>query len=189
MGRVARTAITLVVLSLTLALAGCGDSVPSASAADDPVSSGHSPGASAGTTATDLSAIACATDDPGDVGDLTGAWQGNDTGVYYIRQVGDCLWWFGTELDDIESGQIGQPGFANVAVGRVDATHIDMEWADLPAGDVLGGGGLTLVYDEENRQLLITEQRGEGETYGATTFTRIELNASSHASPSQATSP
>ena len=189
MGPVARMAFALIVLSMTLALAGCGNSAPSASAGDDPASSAPSPSAGADTTVFDLSTIACATDDPGDVGELTGAWQGNDTGVYYIRQVGDCVWWFGTELKDIESGQTGQPGFANVAVGRVDGTHIEVEWADLPAGDVLNGGGLTLVYDEENDQLRITEQRGDGQAYGATTFTRIEPTASPDASPSASGSP
>ena len=103
-----------------------------------------------------LSAIACATQDPYDVGELTGAWQGDDTGIYYIRQVGECVWWFGTELKDIEPRVTGQPGFANLASGRVDATEVVLEWADVPMGNILNGGGLTLVYDEQNDQLVIT---------------------------------
>ena len=89
MVRCGKWAIALVALTLTLALAGCGD---------DPASSAPSPSAGATTTAPDLSAIACATDDPDDVGELTGAWAGDDDGVYYIRQVGDCVWWFGTDV-------------------------------------------------------------------------------------------
>ena len=141
------------------------------------------------TTATDLSAIACATDDPDGVGDLTGAWRGNEGGVYYIRQVGDCVWWFGTEIEDIEPGLTGQPGFANVASGRIVGTQIDVEWADLPMGNILGGGGLTFVYDEESDQLVITEQRGDWQPFGASTFTRIEPSASPAASPSESASP
>ena len=80
------------VVSLSLVLGtfvgACQLSVPTAS-----------PSADASTSFTDLSAIACATDDPADVGELTGAWAGSDGGVYYIRHVGDCVWWFGTELD------------------------------------------------------------------------------------------
>ncbi len=91
--------------------------------------------------------------------------------MYYIRQVGDCVWWFGTEIVDIDPESTGQPGFANVASGRAHGTQIDVEWADLPMGSILNGGGLTLVYDEENDQLLITEQRGDGLPFGATTFT------------------
>jgi hypothetical protein len=185
---VGRTAIGLVVLTLTLALAACGNDVSSSSPPDGATSSAARPSAGDRTAATDLSAIACATNDPDDVGDLTGAWSGDDTGVYYIRQVGDCVWWFGTEIDDIEPGLTGQPGFANVASGRVDGNQIDVEWADLPVGNILGGGGLTLVYDEETDQLLITEQRGGWQPFGASTFTRIDPDASPDASPSEAES-
>lgn len=139
------------------------------------------PSPRAGTTATDLSAIACATDDPTDVGELTGAWAGNDGGVYYIRHVGDCVWWFGTELSQIERGVTEQGGFANVASGRVNGPLIQVEWADIPLGNILGGGGLTLVYDEESDQLWITQQRGEWVPFGATVLTRIDP---SRASPS-----
>ena len=183
-----KTAIAFGVLTLMLALAGCGDEAPSPSS-DDPASSAPSSSAGGSTTATDLSAIGCATNDPDGVGDLTGAWSGDDTGVYYIRQVGDCVWWFGTEIDDIERGQTGQPGFANVASGRIVGTQIDVEWADLPMGNVLGGGGLTLVYDEGNDQLTITEQRGDWQPFGATMLTRIEPNASPAAGPSESASP
>ena len=55
-------------------------------------------------------------------------------------------------------------------------------------GDVLGGGGLTLVYDEENDQLLITEQRGDWHPFVATTLTRIDANASPGPSPSASAS-
>jgi ABC-type transport system substrate-binding protein len=167
-----RTAdVVLVATVLTLAVAACdASSVPSSTA-------------SPSTTAADLSAIACATDDPTDVGPLTGAWAGNDGGTYYIRQVGDCVWWFGTEVDDVEPA--GQGGFANVASGRIDGTRIEVEWADIPLGTVMGGGGLSLVYDEETDQLTITEQRGDWIPFGAGRFTRIEPQSSPDASPSE----
>jgi hypothetical protein len=180
MSRMRRTAITLVALTLALTLGGCGNDAPSPSSAD---------AAGSDTAASDLSAIACAMNDPDGVGDLTGAWSGDDTGVYYIRQVGDCVWWFGTEIEDIEPGLTGQPGFANVASGRMVGTKIDVEWADLPMGHILGGGGLTLVYDEENDQLRITQQRGDWQPFGATTLTRIDPDASRDASPSESASP
>jgi hypothetical protein len=174
-------ALRVVALSLLLAVAACEDTGPSPSVAPP------SPGAS--TTAFDFSAIGCATEDPEDVGELTGAWQGDDGGVYYIRQVGDCVWWFGTEVDDVQSGRLGQPGFANVATGRVDGALIEVEWADLPLGDILGGGGLTLVYDVANDRLLITEQRGDWLPYGASMLTRIHPEASPEGSPSGSASP
>jgi hypothetical protein len=179
----------LVVLSVAFALAGCGDAAPSPPAPSDPASSVPSPSAVASTTATDLSAIACATADPTDVGPLTGAWEGSEGGVYYIRQVGDCVWWFGTEIDDIKPGVTEQAGFANVASGRIDGDRIEVEFVDVPLGNVMGGGGLSLVYDEANDRLTITEQRGDWMPFGASTFTRIRPQASPEASPSASASP
>jgi hypothetical protein len=178
----------LVVLTVALALAGCGDAAPSPPAPSDPASSAPYPSPGASTTPGDLSAIACATADPEDVGELTGAWAGNDSGVYYIRQVGDCVWWFGTEIGDIEPGLTGQSGFANVASGRLAGTTLEVEWADLPMGDILGGGGLTFVYDEANDRLTMTEQRGDWVPFGGSVLTRIEPSASPDASPSASAS-
>jgi hypothetical protein len=28
-------------------------------------------------------------------GDVTGVWLGNDGGTYYLRQIGDVVWWVG----------------------------------------------------------------------------------------------
>jgi hypothetical protein len=170
-------ACILAALSLSLALAACDDIAPS------PSNAGPSP------TTADLSAISCATADPEDVGELTGAWLGSEGGVYYIRQVGNCVWWFGTEIEDIEPGLTGQPGFANVASGRVDGTDIKVEWADVPVGNVLGGGGLTFFYDRESSQLLLIEQRGDWQPFGGSVLTRIDPNASPDATPSAASSP
>lgn len=170
----------LVVVAIAAAASGCGDSAASRSS--------PSPD-SGGGTALDLSAIACATDNPADVGELTGAWQGDDSGVYYIRQVGECVWWFGTEIREIAPGVTGQHGFANVASGRVNGPTIRLEWADVPMGNTVNGGGLTLIYEEENDRLVITGRRGTGEEFGATMFTRIDPDASPVASPSASASP
>jgi hypothetical protein len=174
-----------------VAAAGCGNNAPSPSAGYEFPSFAPFPSlsAGAGAPATDLSAIACATADPTDVGELTGAWEGSEGGRYWIRQVGDCVWWFGTDVKDLARGATGQNGFANVASGRIDGTRVDVEFADLPLGDVLGGGGLTLVYDAEKDRMTIVEQRGDWQTYGARTFTRIKPDASPDASPSASSTP
>ena len=182
----------MVLVVLVLTVAGCGNDAPSPSAAGDAASAAPelaAPESAAPESAADLSAIACATDDPTDVGELSGAWLGSEGGVYYIRQVGDCLWWFGTDVRDIEPGLTDQSGFANVASGRVDGDRIEVEWADLPLGDTLGGGGLTLVYDAEKDQLTKIEQRGDWQPFGARTFTRIEPVTTPAASPSVSASP
>ena len=170
---------------MALALAGCA----SDEARPTPPGASALSAASRGTAITDLSAIGCAGDDPADEGELTGAWQGNDSGVYYIRQVGACVWWFGTEVVEIERGTTDQPGFANVASGRKVGTQVDLEWADIPLGSTVNGGGLTFVYDESDDSLTLTEQRGGRQAFGGTVLTRIEPPASPDPSPSRSGSP
>ena len=138
---------------------------------------------------TDLSAIGCARDDPADEGELTGAWAGNDTGTYYIRHVGDCVWWFGTEVRDIELGPTSQRGFANVASGRIVGNQVDLEWVDVPLGDTVNGGGLTFIYDEERGELTLADQRGGRQPFGGTVLTRIQPDATSSATPSATPTP
>jgi hypothetical protein len=174
---------------MMVTVAGCGSEVASPTAPGESAVATPSPGAGSVIVATDLSAIACATDDPDGVGALTGAWRGNPSSVYYIRHVGDCVWWFGTELDDIEPGRTEQPGFANVASGRLVGIQLDLEWADVPLGDILNGGGLTFVYDEASDRLTLIEQRGGGQAFGDPVLTRIDPEASPDASPSVSASP
>ena len=187
MSRLRRTAtIALVVVGVVI-LAGCASDALNPPG-HDTTSAAPVPSAEASATGIDLSAIDCATEDPTGLGELTGVWRGSEGGFYYIRHVGDCLWWFGTDVRDIEPGLTGQSGFANVATGRVDGDRIEVEWADLPLGDTLGGGGLSLVYDEALDHLVVIEQRGDWEPFGAHTFTRIEPAASPGPSPSASAS-
>ena len=182
------TSHSWVVLLLALTLAGCGSDTPTPSApAGSPTATPFA--AASGMAMTDLSVIGCAADDPADEGDLTGAWAGNDTGTYYIRQVGDCVWWFGTEVTNVELGPAYQRGFANVASGRIVGTQVDLEWADVPLGDTVNGGGLTFVYDEERGELTLAEQRGGRQPFGGTVLTRIEPGATHSATPSATSNP
>jgi hypothetical protein len=174
---------TCVVLLLALAVAGCGSDAPTPSAPAGSAEASPS-AAGSGMAMTDLSVIGCAADDPTDEGKLTGAWAGNDSGVYYIRQVGDCVWWFGTEVRDIELGATGQRGFANVASGRIVGTQVDLEWVDVPLGYTVNGGGLTFIYHQERGELTLAEQRGGREPFGGTVLTRIQPEATASATPS-----
>jgi hypothetical protein len=181
-------AMALIVLLTTVAMAGCGGdaaspSAPAGSAKATPSAAGS------GMAMTDLSVVGCAADDPTDEGELTGAWAGNDTGVYYIRQVGDCVWWFGTEVRDIELGPTSQRGFASVASGRIVGTQVDLEWVDVPLGYTVNGGGLTFIYDKERGELTLAEQRGGRLPFGGTVLTRIEPDATSSATPSATPTP
>lgn len=180
--------LAVITLPVALLIAGCGAALESSH--DDGLSS-PSPSSSTGdgVAVTDLSVIGCAGDDPADEGQLTGAWAGNDSGVYYIRQVGDCVWWFGTEVRDLELGPTSQRGFANVASGRIVGSQVDLEWADVPLGDTVNGGGLTFAYDAANDQLTLVEQRGGRIPFGGTVLTRIQPDATSSATPSATPTP
>ena len=171
---------------LVVVMAGCGSTLQSLPVS---TSAASSPSTSVGTVLTDLSVIGCAADDPADEGELTGAWAGSDSGTYYIRQIGDCVWWFGTEVQDVQLGPTGQRGFANVASGRIVGTQIDLEWADVPLGDTVNGGGLTFVYDESSGTLTLAGQRGGRLPFGGTVLTRIEPAATSSATPSATPTP
>ena len=152
--------------ALALVLASCGaETVSPSSTATD-----------AGTPATGCSEGAFADN----TGQMTGVWTADDGGKYYIRQMQDCVWWFGTELQEVGDGD--QPGFANVAFGRVVDREVRLEWADVPLGDILGGGTLILQVSGDGSQLTKASETGTG--FGANTWTFTRPDASSNASAS-----
>jgi hypothetical protein len=74
---------------------------------------------------------------------LTGTWAGDDKGVYYIREIGNQIWWLGM------SG-VGQPlitrGFSwtNVYNGELSGHTITGRYADVPQGDTLLSGPVVM---------------------------------------------
>ncbi len=168
---------------VALAIAGCGAPLESSPKETSPAPP-PSDSTDDGTPATDLSAIGCATDDPDDVGELTGVWAGNEGGVYYIRHVGDCVWWVRDRAEGDRTRNDGPGRVCERRQRRMVGPRIDLEWADVPLGDILGGGGLTLAYGAAHDQLTVTGQRGDWEPFGASVFTRIDPDASPSVSPS-----
>jgi len=75
--------------------------------------------------------------------DLTGTWAGDDEGVYYLRQLGDQVWWMGM------SG-IGQPlvsrgaAWSNVYLGTLVGDTVTGRYADVPLGQILDKGPVVL---------------------------------------------
>jgi acyl-CoA thioesterase-1 len=95
-------------------------------------------------------------------GDLTGAWQANDGGTYYIRQIGDEIWWFGENNPNT-------PGWSNVAHGRIDGWQIRVEWADVPKGANMNNGGMVLRVDSDRRLVKASQS---GAIFGGSVWTR-----------------
>lgn len=78
---------------------------------------------------------------PGTRANLTGGWSADDVGTYYVRQIGDAVWWLGLSRDRGLT-------FTNVFRGRVraeiDGTFVQGEWADVPQGLAENSGTLSL---------------------------------------------
>jgi hypothetical protein len=68
---------------------------------------------------------------------MTGAWNCNDGGVYFIRQVGNKIWWYGESSD-------GGQTWSNVFQGTITGSRIVGSWADVPKGSIRGYGDMTL---------------------------------------------
>lgn len=70
--------------------------------------------------------------------DLNGVWRSNDGGTYYVRQIGNDVYWLGM------SGDNGRT-WTNVFHGTRNGNTLSGAWADVPKGRVGGGGTLTLA--------------------------------------------
>lgn len=68
--------------------------------------------------------------------DVSGKWDGNDGGTYFIQQNGQTVSWFGSNT--FREGE----GFSNVFVGHHGGDTISGRWADTPMGSFKGSGDL-----------------------------------------------
>lgn len=75
--------------------------------------------------------------------DLTGTWAGDDNGVYYLRQLGDQVWWLGM------SG-LGGPlvdrgtDWTNVYRGTLAGGTVTGTYADVPGGAIQDKGPVVM---------------------------------------------
>jgi len=66
--------------------------------------------------------------------DINAYYNSDDGGVYFVRQIGDKIYWFGEDP---------KGGFANVLMGTVSGNKITAHWWDVPKGKAKGGGDIT----------------------------------------------
>ena len=87
---------------------------------------------------------------------LTGIWSANDGGVYYLRQIGNQLWWAGLSLESPQGVADLQQGisFSNVLQGQLSGTTATGDWADVPRGSILNSGILGLQVSPNHIQRL-----------------------------------
>jgi hypothetical protein len=104
-------------------------------------------------------------------GDLTGVWQCDDGGLYYIRQsVDGTVVWAGLQDSGFHKGM----EFTNVFYGSLsdDGYFIYGDWADVPRGGTVGSGtlGLAIWDDASGRRLLRVDDQTTGGFGGSAWF-------------------
>jgi hypothetical protein len=85
--------------------------------------------------------------------DLTGVWNCDDGGKYYVRQLGTTVWWYG-ELDP------NTPNWSNVMRGTISANMINAEWTDVPKGSIMQYGNLVLQIASNNKLVALSKTGG-----------------------------
>ncbi|HEX9320408.1 MAG TPA: hypothetical protein VF884_15855, partial [Nitrososphaeraceae archaeon] len=120
--------------------------------------------------------------------DLTGIWTADDGGTYYIKQLGNMVWWLGMSGNNGES-------FTNIFRGMIqDNNKIDGEWTDVPKGDTRNHGILFLNISSNfsnGTQLQKIEQTGG---FGGSVWTMregesISSSVATTSEPGQKTEP
>jgi hypothetical protein len=93
--------------------------------------------------------------------DLTGVWNCDDGGKYYVRQLGTDVWWYG-EQDP------SYPSWSNVMRGTISGNKINGDWTDVPKGSVMQNGNLVLQIASNNKFVAISKTGG----FGGSVWTR-----------------
>ena len=162
---------TSALLASILALAAC-------SVTTSPSPSAHASASNAeASQAPDFPAVIC---EPAPIPfdpkkfDLTGAWAGDDGGIYYLRQLGSVVWWNGMASRDRSALDLGRD-WNNVARGVINGLQIDVEGTDVPrggggAGFEGGNGSLVLKIQDDGKGSIqivkVVDRWGAGDEFG-----------------------
>jgi hypothetical protein len=97
--------------------------------------------------------------------DLTGAWAGDDGGVYYVRERAPVIWWNGMSSRDDPPTALGRD-WNNVGRGEIQKDlSIHADWVDVPRGGIAGYGTVVLQVGPDaagNLQITKTSETGTG---------------------------
>jgi hypothetical protein len=105
--------------------------------------------------------------------DLTGVYHSDNQGIFYVKQTGSKIYWYGQENS-------GNPYWANIAFGTIDRNFnpatITLTWIDVPKGQTTNSGTLTLTASYQGSSstdqvytLRVTQQTGG---FGPSVLTR-----------------
>lgn len=93
--------------------------------------------------------------------DLTGIWNCDDGGKYYIRQIGKTVAWL---------GESPEKSATNIAFGEVNGNTVSLRWMDVPKGASSGSGTLILSIESDSMIAVLQETGG----FSGTEWTRPE---------------
>lgn len=93
---------------------------------------------------------------------LTGRWRASDGGTYYLRQIGNELWWYG------ESPNQGA-NWSNIFHAQIRGKQIAGKWVDVPKGKNGGAGEITLEIVSSNQLKAVKRTGG----FGGSVWNRI----------------
>ena len=160
-----------------LLLAGCG---PAATAASNPPSATASPTAASQLATPAVALFTCgdrtvAWDGKSAI-DLTGTWAGDDDGVYFIRQIGDQIWWLGMSGLGQSVAERGSD-WTNVYKGQLAGETVTGRYADVPQGQVLLDGPVVMVLTKTaGGGISLVRSTPDSETeFGGKVFTPCKL--------------
>ena len=172
----------MLLLGAALAVSACGTAAPSLTTVGPPGSAGQasSPAAASASparaTPSATPAVAARCEAVAKLFDanrieLSGPWAGDDGGIYYLRQLGSVLWWNGMSDRAGSPSGLGR-GWNNVARGEITGLVIDVAWADVPRGRVLGDGTLNLKIEADaTGKIRIVKVSETGAGFGNNTWT------------------
>jgi hypothetical protein len=106
--------------------------------------------------------------------DLTGVWSCDDGGIYYIRQFGTIVWWYG-EHDP------NTPDWSNVMRGTISGNTINADWTDVPKGSIMQYGTLNLNIESNDRISAVSKTGG----FAGSVWTRQIASGMQFATPIQ----
>ena len=111
--------------------------------------------------------------DPKATIDLTGAWAGDDGGIYYVRQLDKVVWWNGMSERAQPARTLGRD-WNNVGRGEIkDDLTIVSDWVDVPRGGINGSGTVNFKIGADSAgNLQITKSSETGSGRGDTVWTR-----------------
>jgi hypothetical protein len=108
--------------------------------------------------------------------DLTGTWSGDDEGVYYLRELGDKVWWLG--MSGLH-GLLANRGtnWTNVYRGTLSGDTVTGTYADVPGGRIQDSGPVVmkLTPTPDGGISLVRVDPVLETGFGGSTFTPCEL--------------